>query len=113
MRRAARSTVTRGGRGRRGRSLAGWRLGGRRRGAEGEGQQWKEGGTCSAGRLHSEGSSYRLAGRMVELSAGRNSAQAFGSTVHIALEIRQAPSIFTKSKTSIPQWLVLPSIQNS
>jgi hypothetical protein len=45
--------------------------------------------------------------------AGRNSAHASGSTVHIALATRQRPSTFTISNVSMPQWLVLPSIQNS
>lgn len=52
-------------------------------------------------------------GRRFEASTGRNSVQASGSTVHIALDTSHSPSIFTKSTTSTPQWLVSPSIQNS
>ena len=53
------------------------------------------------------------AGRMLAGSAGRNSAQASGSTVHIELATCHASPTLTKSNTSMPQWLVLPSIQNS
>jgi len=51
-------------------------------------------------------------GRSFEASAGRNSAQASGSTVHIEFDTRHSPSILTRSNTSTPQWLVLPSFQN-
>ena len=52
------------------------------------------------------------AGRSRDGSAGRSAGQASRSTVHIALAIRQTPFSFTMSNASMPQWLVLPSIQN-
>jgi hypothetical protein len=42
-------------------------------------------------------------GRSSAASAGRNPAQASGSTVHIELDTSHVPPIFTKSTTSMPQ----------